>query len=329
MTSINATLQSFFTDRLVRQKDASGHTIAAYRDTVRLLLVFAAHKHKLPASSLQWDHLDAADITDFLDHLQQDRGNSARTRNARLSAIHSLFRYAALRHPEHAASLARVLAIPPQRVDRHLVDYLDDEECEALLAAPDRGTWTGRRDYIFMLVAIQTGLRISELLSLTVSDIHLGAAAHLSCRGKGRKDRITPLTAKTVTALRDWEKEQRPAHTPVVFPGRTGQRLSLDAIEHRITIHTRTATKGCPSLADKHVTAHVLRHTTAMRLLHAGVDTSVIALWLGHEQVDTTQIYIVADLKVKEDAIDRTRPLNSPRGRYRPPDDILAWLGTL
>ena len=329
MTSINATLPSFFTDRLVRQKDASSHTIAAYRDTVRLLLVFAADKHKMPASSLQWDHLDASDITDFLDHLQQDRGNSARTRNARLSGIHSLFRYAALRHPEHAASLARVLAIPPQRIDRHLVDYLDDKECEALLAAPDRNTWTGRRDYTFLLVAIQTGLRISEMLSLTVSDIHLGAGAHVSCRGKGRKDRITPLTAKTVTALRDWEKERRPAHTPVVFPGRTGERLSRDAIEHRITIHTRTATTGCPSLADKHVTAHVLRHTTAMRLLHAGVDTSVIALWLGHEQVGTTQIYIVADLKVKEAAIDRTRPLNSPRGRYRPPDDILTWLGTL
>lgn len=329
MTIINATVQSFFTDRLARQKDASSHTIAAYRDTVRLLLVFAADKHKLLPSSLQWDHLDAPEITEFLDHLQQDRGNSARTRNARLSAIHSLFRYAALHHPEHAASLARVLAIPPQRLDRHLVDYLEDHECEALLAAPDRGTWTGRRDYTFLLVAIQTGLRISELLSLSTSDIHLGVGAHVSCRGKGRKDRITPLTAKTVAALRDWQHEQRSAQTTVVFPGRTGRSLSRDAIEHRVAIHARAATASCPSLVHKHVTAHVLRHTTAMRLLHAGVDTSVIALWLGHERVDTTQIYIVADLKLKENAIDRTRPLNSPRGRYRPPDDILAWLNTL
>ncbi len=329
MTIINATVQSFFTDRLARQKDASSHTIAAYRDTVRLLLVFAADKHKLLPSSLQWDHLDAPEITEFLDHLQQDRGNSARTRNARLSAIHSLFRYAALHHPEHTASLARVLAIPPQRLDRHLVDYLEDHECEALLAAPDRGTWTGRRDYTFLLVAIQTGLRISELLSLSTSDIHLGVGAHVSCRGKGRKDRITPLTAKTVAALRDWQHEQRSAQTTVVFPGRTGRRLSRDAIEHRVAIHARAATASCPSLVDKHVTAHVLRHTTAMRLLHAGVDTSVIALWLGHERVDTTQIYIVADLKLKENAIDRTRPLNSARGRYRPPDDILAWLNTL
>lgn len=329
MTAINAALQSFFTDRLARQKDASSHTIAAYRDTLRLLLVVASGFHKVPASMLQWDQLDAPEITAFLEHLQHARGNSARTRNARLSAIHSLFRYAALHHPEHAASIARVLAIPPLRVDRHLVDYLDDSQCEALLASPDRSTWTGRRDYTFLVVALQTGLRISELIGLTVSDVHLGAGAHLSCRGKGRKDRITPLTAKTVTTLRDWENEQAPKGITVLFPTRTGQRLSRDAVEHRIALHTQTATRGCPSLSDKHVTAHVLRHTTAMRLLHAGVDTSVIALWLGHEQVDTTQIYIVADLKLKEDAIDRTRPLNSAWGRYRPPDDILAWLGTL
>ncbi|GAA4370773.1 tyrosine-type recombinase/integrase [Paeniglutamicibacter cryotolerans] len=329
MTVINATLQSFFTDRLTRQKDASSHTIAAYRDTLRLLLVFAAATHKVPASSLQWDQLDATEITAFLEHLQHDRGNSARTRNARLSAIHSLFRYAALHHPEHAASIARVLAIPPQRVDRHLVDYLTDSECEALLAAPDRSTWTGRRDYTFLVVAVQTGLRVSELIGLTVSDIHLGAGAHVSCRGKGRKDRITPLTRKTVTTLRDWAKEKTPTGSAVLFPTRAGRHLSRDAIEHRIKLHTRVATGSCPSLADKHVSAHVLRHTAAMRLLHAGIDTSVIALWLGHKQVDTTQIYITADLKVKEDAIDRTRPLNSVRGRYRRPDNILAWLGTL
>ena len=261
--------------------------------------------------------------------MRHDRGNSARTRNARLSAIHSLFRYAALNHPEHAASIARVLAIPPQRVDRHLVDYLDDNQCEALLAAPDRSTWTGRRDYTFLLVAIQTGLRVSELLGLTNDDTHLGTGAHLSCRGKGRKDRITPLTAKTAAALRDWQREQNASGASVLFPGRTGRHLSRDAIEHRIAIHTRAATQSCPSLADKHVTAHVLRHTAAMRLLHAGVDTSIIALWLGHEQVDTTQIYLIADLNLKEAAIDRTRPLNSAKGRYHPPDDILAWLGTL
>lgn len=329
MTAINATLQSFFAERLTRQKDASSHTIAAYRDTMRLLLVFASGLHNVPASTLQWDHLDAPEITAFLEHLQHGRGNGARTRNARLSAVHSLFRYAALRHPEHAASIARVLAIPPLRVDRHLVDYLEDDQCEALLASPDRSTWTGRRDYTFLALALQTGLRISELIGLTVGDVHLGAGAHMSCHGKGRKDRITPLTAKTVVSLRDWKKEQAPTGNTVLFPTKAGQRLSRDAIEHRIALHTRTATRSCPSLAEKHVTAHVLRHTTAMRLLHAGVDTSVIALWLGHEQVDTTQVYIVADLKLKEAAIDRTRPLTSPRGRYRPPDDILAWLGTL
>jgi integrase/recombinase XerD len=262
----------------------------------------------------------------LLDHLEHERGNSVRTRNARLAAIHSLFRFAALQHPEHAASISRVLAIPPKRCDHALVTYLTDVETDALLAAPNLDTWTGRRDHALLLLDIQTGLRICELTGLTLADVHLGTGAHVSCRGKGRKDRITPLTTATVTTIRAWPAEHDGQPESPLFPGRTGGRLSRDAVEHRIAKHTVTAASGCPSLATKHITAHVLRHTTAMQLPHAGVDTAVIALWLGHESIETTRIYLFADLDLKERAIARTRPLGSPASRYRPPDKVIAWL---
>ena len=329
MTALAPTLQAYFTDRLVRQRHASPHTIAAYRDTIRLLLAFTAAQTGVPPASVDIGMLDASLITGFLDHLEQARGNSVRTRNARLAAIHSLFRFAALSHPEHAASIARVLAIPPKRCDQALVSYLTDTEVEELLAAPDRSTWTGRRDHAFLLLAVQTGLRISELTGLCVRDIHLGAGAHVSCHGKGRKDRITPLTRDTVTALRGWITERDGTPASPLFPTRTGHALSRDAVEHRIATHATAAARQCPSLQTKRVTAHVLRHTTAMRLLHAGVDTSVIALWLGHESIETTRIYLFADLALKERALARTRPSHSPPGRYRPPDELIAWLEAL
>ena len=265
----------------------------------------------------------------FLDHLEHERGNSVRTRNARLAAIHSLFRFAALAHPEHAASISRVLAIPPKRCDQALVTYLTQNEIDALLAAPDPATRTGRRDRTLLLLDIQTGLRISELTGLTAADVHLGTGAHVACHGKGRKDRITPLTAETVHALREWLDEHDPDPHAALFPGRAGQRLSRDAIEHRITLHAKAAARHCPSLQTKRVTAHVLRHTTAMRLLHAGVDIAVIALWLGHESIETTRIYLFADLDLKQKAIATTRPLSSPSDRYHPPDKLVAWLEAL
>ena len=326
MTALAPTLQAFFTDRLIRQRNASGHTIAAYRDALRLLLAYAADQLRVPPSQLDISALDAPMIGAFLDHLERERGNSVRTRNARLAAVHSLFRFAALQHPEHAASISRVLAIPPKRGDQALVTYLTDAEVDALLAAPDLDTWTGRRDHALLQLDIQTGLRISELTGLTINDIHLGAGAHVSCLGKGRKQRITPLTAETVTTLRAWLAEHDRQPGSALFPGRTGQRLSRDAVEHRIAKHTETAAVGCSSLATKRVTAHVLRHTTAMQLLHAGVDTAVIALWLGHESIETTRIYLFADLDLKERAIARTRLLASPPSRYQPPDSTIAWL---
>jgi site-specific recombinase XerD len=329
VTALAPTLQAFFTDRLARQRQASGHTIAAYRDTWRMLLAFTARQAGKQPCQLDLADLDAPLIGAFLDYLECERGNSARTRNARLAAIHSLFRYAALRHPEHAETIARVLAIPPKRYDKALVTWLTEPELAALLAAPDRSAWAGRRDHALLLLAAQTGLRISELTGLTISDVHLGTGAHVSCTGKGRKQRITPLTAGTVAVLRTWLAERRGQPGQPLFPSRTGSRLSRDAVERRLAKHTATAAARRPSLHAKTVTAHALRHTAAMRLLHAGTDTSVIALWLGHEQAETTQIYLHADLALKERALARTTPPDAKPGRYRPPDKLLAFLEAL
>ncbi len=326
MTALAPTLQAFFTDRLIRQRNASPHTVAGYRDTWRMLLSFAAARTGTAPSRLDIDDVDAPLVGAFLDHLENDRHNSIRTRNTRLAAIHSLFRYAALAHPEHAQTISRVLAIPPKRFDRALICYLTEPEVDALLAACDQATWTGRRDHAILLLAVQTGLRISELIGLTRADVHLGTGAHVVCHGKGRKERATPLTTHTRAVLRDWLDQHSTDPTTPLFPSRHGRPLSRDAIEHRIAHYVALAAPGCRSLHDKTITAHVLRHTTAMRLLHAGVDTSVIALWLGHVSIETTQIYLHADMTLKERALARTRPPNSRRGRYQPPDTLLAWL---
>lgn len=329
MTALAPTLQTFFTDRLVRQRNASPHTIASYRDTWRLLLAFTAERTGTRPSELDLAAVDAPLVAAFLDHLEHDRGNTIRTRNTRLAAIHSLFRYAALIHPEHAESISRVLAIEPKRFDHAIVNYLTDPEVDALLHACDQNTWTGRRDHTMLVVGVQTGLRISELIALTRSDVHLGAGPHVACHGKGRKDRVTPLTTITRDVLRSWLAEvPSPPETPLL-PTRQGGQLSRDAIEHRIALYTQRAAIGCPSLGTKTVTAHVLRHTAAMRLLHAGVDISVIALWLGHASSETTQIYLHADMSIKEKALARTRPVGARHGRYKPTDTLLAWLEAL
>lgn len=329
MTAIAATVQAFFTERLTRQRQASPHTISAYRDTLRLLLTFVATRCGTPAHRLDFTDLDAPTISAFLDHLEHQRDNSARTRNARLAAIHALFAFAALRHPEHAADIGRVLAIPTKRTDRTIVAFLTDTEVDALLAAIDRGSRTGRRDHTMILLAIQTGLRASELVGLTIADLHLGTGAYVHCRGKGRKDRITPLTAETTAALRGWLTEYSGTSTGPLFPTNRGGHLSRDALQQRLAHHARAAAQHCPSLRDKNITAHVLRHTAAMRLLHAGVDIAVIALWLGHESTNTTQIYLQADLILKQRALDRTAPIDSAPGRYQPTDELLTFLERL
>lgn len=330
MSTLAPTLQAFFTDRLIRQRQASHNTIAAYRDAFKLLLSFVSDQLGRPPSQLDIDDFDAEMITAFLDHLQHDRCNSISTRNARLAAIRSLFRFAALRHPEHAATIQRVLAIPPKRFDRALIDYLTAPEIDALFAAPDTSTWTGRRDHAWLTVAIQTGLRLSELIGLRCGDVHLGTGAHVACHGKGRKDRVTPLTSSTVAVLTGWLTGRDGHPDQPLFPSRRGSPLSRDAIERRLAIYTaRAAQDGCHTLHAKKVSAHVLRHTAAMQLLHAGIDTSVIALWLGHENVETTQVYLHADLALKERAAARLSPSNSPPGRYQPSDTTLAFLDGL
>jgi len=326
VSALAPTLEAFFTERLIAQRQASPNTLAAYRDTMRLLLGFAGQQTGKQPSKLEIDDLDAPMIGFFLDHLEAERGNAVRTRNARLAAIRSLFRFAALRHPEHAQVIERVLAIPPKRFQRNLVTFLSEEEVEALLGAPDRSTWTGRRDRAMLMLAAQTGLRASELTGVGCGDVQLGRGPHIACLGKGRKQRITPLTSATVKVLGVWLSERGGRAQEPLFPTRVGGRLSRDGLERRIATHAASAAASCPSLAEKKVTAHVLRHTAAMRLLQAGVDTSVIALWLGHEQVETTQIYLHADLAIKERALARTAPADAKPGRYRPPDQLLAFL---
>jgi site-specific recombinase XerD len=329
VTALAPVLQAFFTDRLIAQRRASSHTIAGYRGTFRLLLAFAAAKNGKTPSALDIAELDATLIAAFLDHLEHDRHNTVRTRNWRLAAIHSLFGYAALHHPEHAATIQRVLAIPTKRHEHRLLTWLTEPEVDTLLAAPDRGSWAGRRDHAMLVLAVQTGLRISELIALSRSDISLGAGAHVRCMGKGRKERATPLTRLTVAVLRGWLTEQPDGPSDPLFPTRTGTRLSHDAIERRLAGHLATARASCPSLRGKHVTMHTLRHTAAMRLLHAGIDIAVIALWLGHEQIATTHTYLHADMNQKERAIDRVTPPNTTPGRYQPPDPLLAFLDSL
>ena len=327
--SLPPLLQSFFTDRLLRQRQASPHTVAGYRDSFRLLLHFAARQLGKDPTELEIEELDAPFIGGFLDHLEVKRGNTARTRNARLAAIHSFFRYVALSEPAHLLLCQRILAIPSKRQERRPIDFLDRPEIDALLASPDTSTWNGRRDRTLILVAIQTGLRVSELLGLSNQDVVFGTGAHVRCEGKGRKQRCTPLRKDTVVFVEAWRRERRGLPEDPLFPSLRGGPLSRDAVERLVAKHVAVAQSRCPSLTRKKVTPHVLRHTAAMDLLQNGVDRSVIALWLGHESVETTQIYLHADMRLKEQALSRTTPVGGKPGRYRPEDELLAFLENL
>ena len=329
MSALAPTLEAFFTERLMAQRRASPNTVAAYRDAFCVLLAFIERETGKTPAKLQIEDLDAPLVAAFLDHLECERGNGPRTRNARLAAIHSLFRFAALRHPEHAGVIERVLAIPPKRYERRVVSFLSDAVVDALLGAPDRSTFLGRRDGALLLTAVQTGLRVSELAGLCCGDVVLDIGAHVRCLGKGRKERATPLTSRTVDALRAWLVERGGAPEDPLFPTSTGRALSRYGVAAIVDRHVAAAETSCASFVSKTVTPHVLRHTCAMRLLHAGVDATVIALWLGHEGVETTQMYVHADLTLKERAIARTTPIGVAPGRYRPPDELLAFLEAL
>jgi site-specific recombinase XerD len=329
MSSIAPTLQAFFTERLIRQRGASPRTIASYRDTLRLLLAFTQDRTGKAPAALGWEDLDATVISAFLDHLETSRGNSPRTRNLRLTAIRSLIRWAALRHPEHAADFQKILAIPPKRAPKRTINFLDAAEARALISAPDLARWEGRRDRALLVLALQTGLRVSELTGLNCGDLVLGTGAHVRCQGKGRKERAVPLTSQAQAVLRTWTAERGGGPQDPLFPTRTGRRLSRDAIERRLRAHATTAAESCPGLQGKSLHPHVLRHSCAMDLLRSGVDTTVIALWLGHADIRSTQPYLHADLTIKERALALTTPASAKPGRYKPPDAVLAFLESL
>lgn len=327
--SFASLLERFFTERLSRQRQASPHTIASYRDTFKLLLQFIQKQLRKAPSTLTLEDVDAALVAAFLDDLEATRGVTARTRNLRLTAVHSFFRFASYEAPTHAAQIARVMAIPAKKFQRALVPFLSRAEVDALLAAPDQRTWFGRRDHALMLLAVQTGLRLSELTSLRTADVHLGTGAHVRVVGKGRKERCTPLSKNTRAVLTEWMREPPRAHDQPLFPNARGGRLSAHGMHYLLVKHVQASSDACPSLKTKRVSPHVLRHTTAMDLLQAGVEQSVIALWLGHESIETTQMYLDADLALKERMLDMTMPLNGIPGRYRPDDRLLSFLRAL
>lgn len=322
-------LQAFFTERLVAQRNASAHTISAYRDTFRLLFEYAQkHLNKAP-SLLTVEDLNCSFIGAFLNHLEQERGNSARSRNARLAAIHSFFRYVSYQLPEHSSLVQRVLAIPGKKYERAIIDYLSADESSALLDAPDRSTSAGRRDYALILLAIQTGLRVAELVALSCADVTFGTGANVRCLGKGRKARCTPLTRPVAAVTKAWIEEQHAQPDDPLFPNRRGGHLSVDGVQYLLAKHCAVAQQRCPSLGEKKVSPHVLRHTAAMNLLHAGAGTEGIALWLGHERLDSVHVYVEADLAAKERILAKT---NVPEGkikRFRPDDALMAFLKSL
>ena len=324
-----ALIEGFFSDRLGQECAASPNTITSYRDAFRLLFQFAQKQLNKAPSKLSLEDLDAPFVGKFLDHLEDERGNGPRTRNVRLAAIHSFFRYAALKEPQHSALIQRVLAIPTKRYETKPVDFLNRTEVEALLAAPDLTTWTGRRDRAMLLLAVQTGLRVSELVGLRCEDLVLGSSAHVCCHGKGRKQRCIPLTKSVARILRAWLAERQARPSDPLFPNARGGALSRDGVSYLLNKNVAVAREHCPSLAAKRISPHVLRHTAAMELLHSEVDCTVIALWLGHESVKTTQIYLHSDLDLKEKALAKTTPLGVPPGRYRPDDPLMAYLQAL
>jgi site-specific recombinase XerD len=322
-------LERFFTQRLMQQRQASPHTISSYRDTFRQFLKFTEQRlHKAP-SELNFQEIDAPLITAFLDHLEKHQGVSTRSRNLRLTALHSFFRFAAFEVPTYSAQIQRVLAIPSKRFTRKLVPFLTRPEVDALLAAPDQRTWNGRRDHAFMLLGVQTGLRLSEMRGLRRQDLILGAGAHVRVDGKGRKERCTPIARSARAVLKAWLREPQRGDEDILFPNAKGKRFSVHGVQYLLNKHRATASHVCPSLKQKRVTVHRLRHTMAMDLLQEGVDRSVIALWLGHERVETTQIYLEATLAMKEKTLAKIRPPRGRPGRYKPGDRLLSFLNSL
>ena len=322
-------LQRFFTQRLMQQKKVSPHTLCSYRDTFRLLLRFAKKRLHTTPEQLSIEQIDAPFVTAFLNDLESSRGVSARTRNLRLTAVRSFFRFASYELPSRSAQIQRVLATPRKKYPRRLVGFLTRPEVDALLRAPDKQTRTGRRDHALLLLSVQTGLRLTEVTSLTRQNLTLGGAAYLQVIGKGRKERAVPLCKSVAAVLRAWLHEPRMEGTEIVFPSTRGGRLSADAAQHLLNKHLVSATRACSSIGKKKITFHCLRHTMAMDLLQAGVEQTAIALWLGHESIETTQIYLDADLALREKILAKTTPIDSKPGKYQPTGSLLSFLNQL
>ncbi|MBN2776496.1 MAG: site-specific integrase [Bacteroidales bacterium] len=328
-TTLPSLMQRFFTDKLYNQTEASPHTVSSYRDTFRLLLSFASKETGKAPTKLSIDNLDAKMVAMFLTDIENTRKNSARTRNTRLAAIRSFFRFVATNEPAYMLHCQKILSLPAKRYIKRNIEYLNEQEMQALINAPDCSTWIGRRDHVIILVALQTGLRASEIINLQRCDIVLEKSAYVRCEGKGRKQRATPLRHETVNIIRNWLKEQNLDDYDPLFPTVRGGRMSRDALELLIKRHTKTAALQCPSLIGKRISPHILRHSTAMNLLHHGVDQAVIALWLGHESIDTTQIYFHADMKLKEKALAKMENHQTKPARYKPNDELLDFLENL
>ena len=326
---LSVVLQAFFTDYLISQRSASEHTIASYRDAFRILLQYAQTQLKKAPSTLTLDDLNASFIRGFLKHLEKTRGVSVRSRNQRLAAIRSCFRYSALQSPDKGDLIQQVLAIPNKRHERPLIDFLTEDETDVLLAAPDQRSWAGRRDHALLLFDIQTGLRVSELTGLRRSELTITVGAHVRCFGKGRKERCTPLTKQTAEVLKAWLRECEPKNDSIVFTNRRGGRLSTDGVQYILDKYVQRVAQQRASFRKKRVTPHVLRHTAAMRLVQAGVDRTTVALWLGHESIETTQVYIDADMKMKEEALRKISQPRSTYVRFKATDQLLAFLDSL
>jgi integrase/recombinase XerD len=328
-SSLAPILQEYFTAYLVTQRAMSDATIRTYRDTWKLFLGFLSQTTRTPAFQLSVTDIDPARVLAFLDHLETHRGNSVATRNLRLAAIKSAMAFYATRDPDRLDTVAQIHAIPVKKKPKPTLAFLTSSQTQALLDSITTDTWTGRRDYSMFTLAAQTGLRLSEITGLRVDSLHLGAGPHVACTGKGRKSRTTPLTSATAAVLTTYLQERRNRPGDALFPNPQGHHLSPDAVQQRLSCHVTRAASGYPELADKHITVHTLRHTAAMRFLEAGIDTAVIALWLGHETIATTGIYLHADLTIKRTALDRTRQPETPAGDYHPDDPLLAWLQAL
>jgi len=326
--SFPALLQEFF-QRLVSERGVSAHTIASYRDTFQLLLGYAQQRTGRTPSALTLEDLDAPLVLAFLDHLEQARGNSPRTRNLRLTAIRSFMRHASLRAPTALPVAHRVLAISPKRFDKPALGYLTREEVTALLDAPDPSNWTGQRDAVLLAMLYNTGARVSELAALRIADLLLDRQLAVQLHGKGRKQRIVPLWKSTAKQLRAWLPRIDKAPDAPVLPNRAGKPITRSGVEHRLSLAVRAASKRCPSLTARPISPHTMRHTTAMHLLQSGVDITVIALWLGHEDTATTHIYLEADLAMKEAALKRLHEPALKPLTYKAPDRLLAFLEAL